>query len=141
MAVNSGGAAGPPATDRQVFVYDGDCGFCTRCAEFAQRRVRGPAAIRPFQRLDLAALGLTEHQCGQAVQWVAPGEPVVAGPDAIARLLRSGRPGWRPVGWLLGLTPVRWVAWPVYRLVSRHRHRMPGGTAACALPRDGGAIG
>jgi hypothetical protein len=25
-------------------------------------------------------------------------------------------------------------AWAVYRCVSRNRHRMPGSTAACALP-------
>ena len=58
---------------------------------------------------------------------------------AIADLLRgatgaSGRLLWRPAGAVLGLRPITALAWPVYRWVARNRHRMPGGTAACALP-------
>lgn len=119
-----------PAT----FVYDGDCAFCTRCAEFLRRRVPTAAEIVPWQRADLPALGLTREQCLAAVQYVVPGRPVLAGPDAIAALLRASRPGWRPVGAALGLPGVGAVSWPVYRLIARHRHRLPGGTAACAVP-------
>lgn len=118
-----------------TFVYDGDCAFCTSCARFAQRRVPTEAAIVPWQFTDLRSLGLTEAQCEEAVQWVAPGAAPVAGPDAIAALLRSSRSGWRLVGGVLRWIPVRALAWPVYRWVARNRHRMPGGTAACALPQ------
>lgn len=51
-------------------------------------------------------------------------------------LLRSGNV-WAYLGGVLRLAPVRPVAAAVYRLVARYRHRMPGGTAACALPRGG----
>lgn len=124
-----------------TFVYDGDCGFCTTCARFAQRWVPSAAAIVPWQRTDLPALGLTAEQCEAAVQWVTPatvGAPL-AGPDAIAALLRSSHAGWRPVGWLLGSRGVRLLAWPAYRWVARNRHRLPGGTAACAMPSPGAA--
>ncbi|HEY8473086.1 MAG TPA: DCC1-like thiol-disulfide oxidoreductase family protein [Natronosporangium sp.] len=121
-----------------VFIYDGDCGFCTTCARFVQRRVPTPAAVEPWQWLDLAALGVTEAECREAVQWVVTGQPPLAGPDAIAALLGSSHWGWRVVGWLLRLRPVRALAWPVYRWVARNRHRMPGGTAACALPKPVG---
>jgi predicted DCC family thiol-disulfide oxidoreductase YuxK len=120
---------------RVIFVYDGDCAFCTSCARFAQRRVPTPAAIEPWQRLDLPALGLIEAECEQAVQWVEPGRAPLAGPDAIAALLRTSHRAWRVAGRLLQLAPVRALAWPSYRWVARHRHRMPGGTAACALPQ------
>lgn len=123
--------ATPAAT---TFVYDGDCGFCTRCARFAERRVPTDARIVPWQWTDLTALGLTEAECDTAVQWVAPGRPSLAGPDAIAALLASSTRPWRALGWLLRQAPVRALAWPVYRWVARNRHRMPGGTAACALP-------
>jgi predicted DCC family thiol-disulfide oxidoreductase YuxK len=89
----------------------------------------------PWQFSDLRDLGLTEAQCEEAVQWVAPGQAPVAGPDAIAALLGSSRLGWRLVGRTLRFAPVRALAWPVYRWVSRNRHRMPGGTAACSLPQ------
>jgi predicted DCC family thiol-disulfide oxidoreductase YuxK len=118
-----------------TFVYDGDCAFCTSSARFAERRVPTDAIIVPWQFTDLDALGLTEAQCDEAVQWVASdGSPAAAGPRAIAALLRSSNVPWRVVGWLLDLPPVRALAWPIYRWVARNRHRMPGGTAACALP-------
>lgn len=117
-----------------TFVYDGDCGFCTRCAQFAERRISSPARIVPWQWADLAALGLSEAECDAAVQWVVPGQPAAAGPDAIAALLSSSTRGWRAVGWLLRRAPIRALAWPVYRWVARNRHRMPGGTPACSLP-------
>jgi predicted DCC family thiol-disulfide oxidoreductase YuxK len=119
-----------------TFVYDGDCGFCTSCARFARRRVPTPAAIEPWQLLDLAALGLTEAECEAAVQWAEPGRAPLAGPDAIAALLHTSHRRWRLVGRLLRLPPVRALAWPAYRWVARNRHRMPGGTPACALPQS-----
>jgi predicted DCC family thiol-disulfide oxidoreductase YuxK len=71
------------------------------------------------------------------VQWVEPGHPAKAGPEAISALLRSSNAFWKPFGWVLAFPPVRAAAWPLYRLIARNRHRMPGGTAACALPASG----
>jgi len=121
--------------EKTTFVYDGDCAFCTSCAEFAKRWVPSPARITPWQFADLDALGLTVAECAEAVRWVdlATGARA-AGPDAIALLLGSSRPWWRAAGAVLRVPPVRALAWPVYRWVARNRHRMPGGTAACALP-------
>ena len=116
-----------------TFLYDGDCAFCSSCARFLQRRVPTPAAIEAWQLSDLARLGVTAEQCDAAVQWIA-GTEVGAGPVAIAALLRSSTRAWRWVGSVLGTRPALAVAWPAYRWVARNRHRMPGGTAACALP-------
>ncbi|HEX6419031.1 MAG TPA: DUF393 domain-containing protein [Acidimicrobiales bacterium] len=122
-------------TDRAVFLYDGDCAFCTACAQFVERRIPTRAAMTPWQFADLAALGVAQAEVEDAVVWVAPGEPRVTGPDAFARLFQDAGSWWRPLGWALGRPPVRWLAWPVYRLVARNRHRLPGGTAACSLPQ------
>jgi predicted DCC family thiol-disulfide oxidoreductase YuxK len=138
LSPNPTTAIGIPSWDNghvpMTFVYDGDCGFCTRCAMFARRRVPTPAAIVAWQQFELGPLGLTEAECDQAVQWVEPGRAPLAGPDAIAALLRTSHRAWRVVGRLLQLAAVRALAWPTYRWVARNRHRMPGGTAACALP-------
>ncbi|NJC69368.1 DUF393 domain-containing protein [Planosporangium thailandense] len=125
---------------RPTFVYDGDCAFCSSCAGFIERHIRTPARVEAWQRLDLAALGLTADGCAEAVQWVGADGEVASGPAAIARLLRqasgaSGRLLWRPVGTALAARPVLAMAWPAYRWVARNRHRLPGGTPACALPR------
>lgn len=128
----SGGDAAIPGP---VFLFDGDCAFCSGCARFLQRRVRTEAQVLPWQWADLAALDVTQSAAEQAVIW-AEGPRILAGPDALAVLLRRAQWYWRPLGWLLSLRPVAWLAWPAYRLVARNRHRLPGGTAACSLPQS-----
>ena len=66
--------------------------------------------------------------------WVTPAGAVHGGAQAVAKLLLSAPGGWPLVGALLTLPPVRWMAHGLYRLIARNRHRLPGGTAACALP-------
>jgi predicted DCC family thiol-disulfide oxidoreductase YuxK len=116
-------------------VYDGDCSFCTSCAQFIERRIPSRAAVVPWQFADLTALGLTRAQAEEAVQWVGTDGSVASGPDAIAMLLRDAGRFWRLPGRALQLGPVRFAAWPAYRWVADHRHLMPGGTPACSLPR------
>jgi hypothetical protein len=43
-------------------------GYCTSAVEIAKRRIRSPAEIQPWQRLDLEDLKLSQAQCEQAVQ-------------------------------------------------------------------------
>jgi predicted DCC family thiol-disulfide oxidoreductase YuxK len=118
-----------------VFLFDGDCAFCSQCARFIERRVPTSATVLPWQFADLAELGVTPEAAEAAVQWVPADGPVAAGPAGIARMLVDAGSFWRPLGLVLGLRPVLWLAWPAYRLVSRNRHRLPGGTAACSLPQ------
>ncbi|MEU3452053.1 DUF393 domain-containing protein [Micromonospora sp. NPDC006766] len=122
--------------ETSTFVYDGDCAFCTRCAQFIERRIPTDARVVPWQFADLAALELTEAECEESVRWVGDDGSRAAGPDAIAKLLSGSTPLWRVAGAGLRFPPVRVVAWTAYRWVARNRHRLPGGTAACALPRE-----
>jgi len=122
-------------TRTPVFLYDGDCAFCTTSARFIERRIPTSAAVTPWQFADLDALGVTQAAAEAAVLWVVPGTPTAAGPEAIARLLVDAGGVWRPLGRVLAFPPVRAVAWPAYRWISRNRHRLPGGTAACSLPQ------
>ncbi|MBA3489928.1 MAG: DUF393 domain-containing protein [Longispora sp.] len=117
-----------------IFLYDGDCAFCSTCARFVERRLRSGAEVIPWQRADLTALGVTVAQAEEAVQWIDDAG-VASGPAGIAKLLRASRPVWRPLGIVLGWRPVLAVAWPIYRWISRNRHRLPGGTATCSLPQ------
>jgi predicted DCC family thiol-disulfide oxidoreductase YuxK len=120
---------------KPVFVYDGDCSFCTSCAQFIERRIPSRATVVPWQFADLDRLGLTTEQAEAAVQWVGPDGTIAAGPDAIALLLRDAGRMWEVPGRAHQLKAVGAVAWPAYRWVSGHRHLLPGGTAACSLPQ------
>jgi predicted DCC family thiol-disulfide oxidoreductase YuxK len=120
---------------RPTFVFDGDCSFCTSCAQFIERRIPSHADVVPWQFADLAALGLTQQQAESAVQWVGEDGTVTSGPDAIALLLRDAGRLWQVPGRALQLGPIRSAAWPAYEWVAQHRHLLPGGTAACSLPQ------
>ena len=117
-----------------VLVFDGDCGFCTASVRFAERRVRPRCEVVPWQFADLRALGVTEERAEHEVLWVTPPGTVHGGAQAVAKALLSASQGWPLLGALLMLPLVRWAAHGVYRLVADNRHRMPGGTAACAPP-------
>ncbi|AGS66882.1 thiol-disulfide oxidoreductase DCC family protein [Streptomyces collinus] len=120
--------------NQPVLVFGGDCGFCSTSVRFAERRLQPRCDTVPWQFADLEALGVTSTRAEREVLWVTPRGVVYGGAQAVAKALLSAGGGWALVGALLMLPPMRWAAHGVYRLVANNRHRMPGGTAACALP-------
>lgn len=122
-----------------LFVYDGDCGFCTRSVGWLLARARPLAEARPYQWTDLASYGTTAERARHEVLWISRGAgggtAVRGGVLAFAALLRTAGPLWRVAGLLLTVPPIRWAALAGYRLIAANRYRLPGGTAACALPR------
>ncbi|MEZ5296746.1 MAG: DCC1-like thiol-disulfide oxidoreductase family protein [Ilumatobacteraceae bacterium] len=122
------------ATGRPLLVFDGDCAFCTTWARRSQRWL-GLDHVEPWQFLDLAELGLTAEQCDRAVQWVAADGSTCSAEFAVIAALRHGGGAWAVLARVLALPGVRQSTGAVYRLVARYRHRLPGGTAACSLPR------
>lgn len=116
-------------------LYDGDCGFCTHWINRIDGWSRPKVSIAPYQTVDLEPYGVTAERADREVLYIDAGGRVYGGAQAFARLLLTGRAAWRPVGVLLAVPPVRWVAAGVYRVVAKNRMRLPGGTAACAVPR------
>ena len=131
-------ARGMNAIATPTLVFDGDCAFCTSSVRWIKRWCRPAVRFVPWQQLDLAAHGLTEEQVTSAVQWLRPrtsGGPAPSGAAAIGRMLLRARWPFRPVGALMLVPPVSWLAAGVYRLIANNRYRLPGGTPACAVPR------
>jgi alpha-1,6-mannosyltransferase len=120
--------------ERSLLLYDGDCGFCTSSARLIERWVDPPAALVPWQFADLSSLGTTRTRVEREVVWIGRDGRVDGGAQAVASLLLEAGRGWAVVGTLLRLPPVRWLAWLAYVVISRNRHRLPGGTPACGLP-------
>lgn len=125
-------AAPPNSPDRPLLIFDGDCGFCTTSAKFAQRRL-GLANVEAWQFLDLATLGVTEAECQESVQWVGVDGTVLAAERAVIAALGHVGGVWGVLGRVINLPGVRHLAGWVYRIVARNRHRMPGGTPACQI--------
>jgi predicted DCC family thiol-disulfide oxidoreductase YuxK len=123
------------ATAQPLLVFDGDCAFCTTWVNRGKSILPAFPASEPWQWLDLDDVGLTRHDVTHYA-WYLVGESRFRGHAAVAALLRSQRSiGWRFLGNLLVTPPFSWAAAIAYALVARFRHRLPGGTPACALPR------
>ena len=122
-----------PVGPLAYLIYDADCGFCTKSARWIALGDR--VAVKPWQALDLAALGLTTEQVTSAAYWVEDGSAHSGGAAAISRAL-TARGGWtRPLGGLIALWPVKLLAARIYAIAARNRFAMPGGTVACRVPK------
>ena len=115
-----------------ILIFDGDCKFCSSSARAFVRMTKNRIAIAPYQRADLAALGLTLAECEQAVQYVSD-KGIQSGHLAIAQGLIDSNTIWSLAGYVLKWPVVTSVAFVVYHWVAKNRHRLPGGSAACSI--------
>lgn len=113
-----------------ILVFDGDCGFCTAAAHWGEHRIGG--TVVAYQHAELRALGLTAESCAAAVQYVDGSGRIRSGAAAIAGYLWDAGGIWKPIGGFMRLPGIRSISQIVYRLIARNRHRLPGGTPACA---------
>ena len=111
-------------------IFDGDCGFCSRCVDWASRR--SDVRFVPFQRTDLGAHGISEDAAATAVHVAGADGQVRRGAAAVAAVLRECGRGWPLLAMAMRLPGINLVAEGVYRLVARNRHRLPG-PAACSI--------
>lgn len=127
---------GPVTAEKPLLVFDGDCAFCTTWVQRLERMLPVFPEAHPWQWLDLDAIGLSRHDVTHYA-WYLSGAERLRGHAALAALLRIQRPfGLRFFGHLLVTPPFSWAAVVGYAFVARFRHRLPGGTPACALPRS-----
>lgn len=118
-----------------TLVFDGDCGFCTSVAKHFEKRSFTPLTIAAWQLTDLSTLGLTEEQASSQVYLVTE-RGLFGGAECFAELMRiQGDPFHRFVAWGMRLPVMRTLCAWGYRQVARNRHRLPGGTPACEMPR------
>jgi predicted DCC family thiol-disulfide oxidoreductase YuxK len=81
---------------------------------------------------DLDKYGLSQEDVSQRVYW-ADGENVLGGSKAVFLAGKCLKQPWSFIS-SFGLLPgMSIIAEPVYRLIARNRHRLPGSTDACAF--------
>lgn len=122
------------AHQQLIVLFDADCGFCTRSATCLHSLMfRAAVDTVALQSSDLEALGLRRDECERLMHAVLPDGRITAGGGAVAAALQASRFPWPVIGWLMLLPGLRQLTEIVYQAVARNRHRLPGGTDACAL--------
>ncbi|MCY4104807.1 MAG: DCC1-like thiol-disulfide oxidoreductase family protein [bacterium] len=132
-----------PATDVRalpVLVYDGDCGFCQRCADWIAPRLVVDAAVVASQRAPLAALGLNPEQAADAAWWIDGDGTQHRGHLAITAALGACGGSWARLGRTLTWPGISLLAAGVYELVARNRHRLGCKSCLEKTRRGGPAI-
>lgn len=121
-----------------LLVFDGDCAFCTTWVRRLENALDRFPDAQPWQWLDLDELALSHDDVTHYV-WLLAGGRRFRGHAAFAVLMQLQPQGiLRFLGHLLVTMPFSWAASLGYSLIARFRHRLPGGTAACAMPRTAG---
>jgi hypothetical protein len=94
-----------------------------------------PVRSIPWQWADLDGLGLT-HEDVRDFAWYLTPTRSYAGAMCLAHLLiAQPHAGLRFAGHLLATPPFSILAALGYNVIAKYRHRLPGGTPACAMPR------
>ena len=121
-------------------IFDGDCAFCTSSAHWLARRLPSAGAERPAHRLAVHRSGCAWHNRGahqREALWVSTDGTIYGGAAAFAEWLKFRGGAYGIVGRVIDLPVIRALAAAVYRVIAKNRHRMPGGSPACALPPPG----
>lgn len=118
-----------------TLVYDADCGFCTRCARWAQARMRPGSEVVPSYALDLHAVGLSQKDVDEAAWFLPTSGEGLRGHRAIAAALRECGWPWTLLGRIVGSRILSPVASRVYAAVAERRGSLPGSDGTCGLDR------
>jgi len=117
----------------RVLIFDGDCAFCTLWVERLRALLPEFPTSTPWQWVELDDYALTREDVENAA-WLVTSTRQFAGHLALSAILRSQPAiGWRFLGHLIATEPFSTVSALAYRLIARYRHRLPGGTPACAV--------
>ncbi len=116
-------------------IFDGDCGFCTTSAKWISARWPEHSRARAvaWQQIgahDLVDARVTIEELGRSAWWIE-GDLREEGSRAVARALIEAGGLLALLGRAFLVAPLSWVAPYGYRLVARHRYRLPGATPAC----------
>lgn len=118
-------------------IYDGDCGFCSKSVNFGKVRFKKPVEVVPWQQIDdLSLYGLSIEDVTSRVYFIDNKGKPFGGAKGVFKSMKQMNKAWVLLGSLL-LTPgVSVVANPVYRVIARNRHKLPGSTDACKIPDE-----
>jgi predicted DCC family thiol-disulfide oxidoreductase YuxK len=124
-----------------LLIFDGDCGFCTSAVNGLQKRMKRSFDVIPYQFANLEKYQLTTEECEKRIYLITVDKKSVSdkqfsGHKAISKIWRmQTNPLWKFLGWVIIFPGINLISYLAYWLMARYRHKLPGGTPACQLPR------
>lgn len=119
-----------------LFIFDGDCAFCSSSMRVLRRMTRSRINSQPFQTLSFENLGTSRELAELSVLYLKRGF-VYRGARAIAEFLIDSKTPWLIAGWFIKTPVILSFAELAYDLVAKNRHRLPGGTPECEIEPEG----
>jgi predicted DCC family thiol-disulfide oxidoreductase YuxK len=137
--VANSGKIDPPAAQKRIIFFDGDCGLCQRFVRLVlasdEKRIFW---LAPLQGETFAKLKYNDDAIGLDLQTMVlfEGEHFYKKSRAALRVLRRLGGIWGALGSLGLLVPQR-IADVGYGLIAKNRHRLFRKTTACPVPSQG----
>lgn len=119
-----------------LFIFDGDCAFCSSSMRTLRKMTRSKINSKPFQVLDFTELPTNRELAELSVLYLKAGF-VYRGARAIAEYLIDSKTLWALAGWFIKTPVILSFAELAYDLVAKNRHRLPGGTPECQIEPKG----
>lgn len=127
---------------RDIVVYDNDCGFCQSQMQRLKRMDRHGRFNR-VPRNDPELLDtypqLKHHDFNTGIRVIKPDGRVLVAADAVYEMARQ-LPKYRWIAWLYRVPGLKQIARFIYNWIARHRHRL--GQTHCEIdPNDSSSRG
>jgi predicted DCC family thiol-disulfide oxidoreductase YuxK len=124
----------PPAMERALILYDGDCGLCQACVGFLLVHEAGDQFLFATLYSDCGRRVRQRHGLTDAIprtMVLVEGGRAFERSEAVVRIARRLRGIWQLGQWLVVLPPV--LRDGIYDLVNRKRYRWFGPADGCAV--------
>tara|TARA_B100000686_G_C16667125_1_gene904219 strand:+ start:69 stop:428 length:360 start_codon:yes stop_codon:yes gene_type:complete len=109
------------AEPNNMVIYDGDCNFCRRSAEWLKTQC--DVRTMADNEIDLSVIGLTSEDTKTSVWWIE-GSIALQGHKAIAKALKTSRKSWKLFAKIIEAPLITWISAIVYKWVANNRHRL-----------------
>lgn len=121
--------------DKKLVIFDGDCGICTKTAEWIERKDKKERlTVKPFQILDLDKYDLELEQVQSSVYFINEGKKIDKA-RAVYEILKQLTGFWGFLGAAASNSFIAWFSNPFYVLIARNRTKVSRmfGLDACKI--------
>lgn len=121
--------------DDKLVIFDGDCGICTKTAEWIEKKdKKNKLIVKPFQILDLGKYGLDLEKVRMSVYFIKDGQKFNKA-RAVYEIFKQLPGFWGFFGFVTSNALIAGISDPFYKLIAKNRTKVSRmfGLDACKL--------